>query len=571
MAYKNELLEQPSQVSPLWRAALYIRLSKEDGDKQESYSVTSQREILTEYIKQHPEIDIYDIYVDDGWSGTNFERPAFQRMMDDINELKVNCVVVKDLSRFGRNYTDAGYYIDNVFVKMRVRFIALNNGVDSASNNMNAATQCITVGVQNVINESVAATTSVNIRGTLNVSRKQGKFIGSFPTYGYKKDPENHHQLIIDEEAAEVVRLIFKLYLAGKSVTGIVKHLNQQGYPNPTNYKKAQGLKFHHNSVGNDGLWCYSTVRRILSNEMYIGNMVQGKNTTVSYKIKQCVSVPRENWIIVQGTHEPIVSKEDFNLVQSLIVKPTRTAPTKTEVDLFAGLVKCADCKRGMSKKTNTHSYGTYKYYRCVTEKKMDDTACTPHSIRIDKLEYAVLMTIQIMIDNALELKQLTREIESELKGRTKSNHAEKSLVSQRKAFEDKKKEIMDLYPDWKSGILSKDEYLGLKDRYNEELKKIEERIEALVEEVNNEDEILLEENDFITHFLRYGQQIEHLTRPILTELVDSIYVHEDGNITINFKFEDAYAQLVDYLDEFRKTAANQPFKPSPFANRITS
>ena len=190
-----ELLERPPQVSVTWKAALYIRLSREDGDKAESNSITSQREILKEYLKLHPDIELYDFYVDDGWSGTTFDRPDFKRMMEDIYSGQVNCVIVKDLSRFGRNYTDAGHYLDNVFVRYQIRFIALNNGVDTATNNMNAATRCITVGVQNVINESLAATTSVNVRGTLNVNREQGKFIGSFATYGYMKDPADHAPL----------------------------------------------------------------------------------------------------------------------------------------------------------------------------------------------------------------------------------------------------------------------------------------------------------------------------------------------------------------------------------------
>ena len=307
-----KMVEQPPRNAS-WRAALYIRLSKEDGDKNESYSVTSQREILKEYIKQRPDIFLFDYYVDDGWSGTNFDRPAFRRMMQDIYDGKVNCVVVKDLSRFGRNYTDAGHYLDDVFMRLGVRFIALNNGVDSISNNMNAATKCITVGVQNVINESVAATTSVNVRGTLNVSRKQGKFIGSFPTYGYLKDPDDHHKLIVDEETAPVVRQIFQWFLSGKSIIGITKTLNAMGIPNPSTYKMQKGWNYRHTSgKRNDGLWCDSTVRRMLSNQMYIGNMVQGKNTTISYKIKQCKSVPKSDWIIVENTHEPIIDKETF-------------------------------------------------------------------------------------------------------------------------------------------------------------------------------------------------------------------------------------------------------------------
>ena len=290
MAY----LEQSPVFTPIWRAALYIRLSKEDGDKGESNSVTSQREILKEFLKLHPDIELYDIYVDDGWSGTNFDRPDFARMMEDIYSGNVNCVIVKDLSRFGRNYTDSGNYLDNVFVRLRVRFIALNNGVDTASNNMNAATQCISVGVTNVINESVAATTSVNVRGTLNVNRAQGKFIGSFPTYGYLKDPNDHHKLIIDEEVAPVIRSIFERFIAGKSIIGIAKELNEEGIPNPSMYKKMKGFNYKH-PVGksNDGLWPDSSVRRILRNEMYIGNMVQGKNTTISSKIKQCRPIPK--------------------------------------------------------------------------------------------------------------------------------------------------------------------------------------------------------------------------------------------------------------------------------------
>ena len=339
MAKYDEFLEQPSDAKR-WKVALYIRLSKEDGDKGESYSVTSQREILMEYLKSHSEFELYDTYVDDGWSGTSFDRPDFKRMMDDVYEGKVNCIVVKDLSRFGRNYADAGNYIDNIFVRLKVRFIALNNGVDSFSGNMNSATQCITIGVQNVINESVAATTSVNIRGTLNVSRKQGKFIGSFACYGYKKDPNDRHKLIIDEEAAETVRMIYRLFLEGKGVLGIVKTLNALGIPNPAAYKKLQGLNYNHTSGNNnDGSWCDQTVRRILKNEMYIGNMVQGKNTTVSYKIKQCRPIPKSDWIIVEGTHEPIIDKDTFYKVQSLFGTDSfvRKSLLTNEVELFTG------------------------------------------------------------------------------------------------------------------------------------------------------------------------------------------------------------------------------------------
>lgn len=548
-----EEIEQPQRESKPWKAALYIRLSKEDGDKQESYSVTSQREILTEYLKQHPDIELVDFYIDDGWSGTNFDRPGFKRMMQDIYNGKVNCVIVKDLSRFGRNYTDAGYYLDDVFMRLGVRFIALNNSVDSISNSMNAATKCITVGVQNVINESVAATTSVNVRGTLNVSRKQGKFIGSFPTYGYLKNPEDRHKLIIDEETAPVVRMIYNLFIGGKSVIGVTKELNKLGIPNPTAYKKSKGWNYKHTSgKNNDGLWCDSTVRRILSNQMYIGNMVQGKNTTISYKIKQCRAIPKDEWIIVENTHEPIIDRETFYKAQSLFNRNTRTAPKKTEVDLFAGFVKCADCHRAMSKKTNKHSYGTYKYYRCVTSRKMDSGACSPHSIRIDKLERAVLVTIQTMIDTALELDELLEKIDSRSNSTVQANLLKKSIEKQIAEREKFKNMMLSLYPDWKSGVITKEEYMVLKEGIAEKINALDKKINDLQAQINDCENSAPKENDFVAHFKKYGK-IKELTRPILTELVDSILVHKDGNITINFKFKDAYEQIIEYIEEAKK------------------
>lgn len=546
----EEFFDGASREKP-WKAAIYIRLSKEDEKARESGSVIAQREILKEYVRQQGNIEIVDFYVDDGWSGSNFMRPSFERMISDIEAKIINCVIVKDLSRLGRNYIDTGSYIDEFFVIHKVRLVALNNGIDTASNNMNAATQCITVGVQNVINESVIATTSVNIRGTLNVRRQQGKFIGSFACYGYEKSPDDRHKLIIDEPAAQIVRQVYRWFIEGKSIIGITKTLNALGVPNPSTYKKQKGLNYKHTSgKNNDGLWCESTVRRMLENEMYIGNMVQGKNKKLSYKSKKCVSVPKNERIVVENTHDPIIDKETFDKAQSLFNRNTRTAPEKTEVDLFAGFVKCADCHRAMSKKTNNHSYGTYKYYRCVTSHKMYKGACTPHSIRIDKLEKAVLVAIQTMIDTAVELDGLLEKINKKARknGESFAEKSMKKLVDER----EKTKNIMlELYPDWKSGVISKEEYLTLKDNMDKKLKELDKKI-ADLEKMLKQDDEKTKQNDFLSHFAKHGK-IEKLTRPILTELVDSILVHSDGNITINFKFTDAYEQIAEYIEQTKQ------------------
>lgn len=542
----------PRQSMLTWKAALYIRLSKDDGDKQESNSVTYQREILKEHIKLHPDIEIYDIYVDDGWSGTNFVRPNFVRMMEDIYAGKVNCVVVKDLSRFCRNASEGGQYLDNTFVRLRVRFIAINNGIDTASNNMNAATQCISVGVTNVINESVAATTSVNVRGTLNVNRQQGKFIGSFASYGYKKDPFDHHKLLIDDETAPIVRMIFQKFIDGQSIIGITKELNEMGIPNPSTYKKLKGFNYKHPvGASNDGLWPDSSVRMILRNRMYTGDMIQGKNTTVSYKIKQCRAIPKEDWIIVENTHEAIIDKETFDKAQSLFTKHTRSNSETKYVHLFAGLVRCSDCKRIMNKKTNHHSYGTYRYFRCSTARKMQKTACTNHSIRIDKLEQAILVFLQTTIRTAVEFSELLEKINASPLRKQESSHLQKTLASQQNERTKCMQAMADLYPDWKNGLLEQDEYLLIKANLKEKIAALDAMILNLQESIDAYKDGVTTENDFISHFIKY-QNIDHLSRAMLVELVEDILVYEGGKIEVTLKFRDAYEQVVEYIESNR-------------------
>ncbi len=558
-----EYQEQPHQVTATWKAALYIRLSREDGDKKESCSVTSQRAILKEYLKLNPDIEFYDFYIDDGWSGTSFDRPGFNRMMQDIYSGRVNCVIVKDLSRFGRNYTDAGYYLDNVFVRLRVRFIALNNGVDTASNSMNAATQCISVGVTNVINESVAATTSVNVKGTLNASREAGKFIGSFASYGYMKDPEDHNKLIVDEEAAGVVSLIFEKFVSGESILGITKDLNEMGIPNPSMYKRMKGYKYRHPAGKvNDGLWPDSSVRRILKNEMYIGNMVQGKNTTISYKIKQCVAVPKEEWYVVEGTHEAIIDKDIFERAQALFNRNIRKSPKENEVNLFAGLVRCADCRRIMNKKSNKHSYGDYHYYRCVTRRKMKKGGCTNHTIRIDKLEEAVLVFLQKMVAVAAEYDDILERINSSSKRKKKSESLEKSLETKIKEREKCTQMLTELYPDWKNGIITQEEYASIKESIYGKMKKLDASIENLKAATDEYEKGVDGENPFIASFKKLGT-IEKLTRPVLTELIEEILVHEGGNITINLKFSDAFAHATEYIEMNKDIAEEAEKRPA--------
>ena len=535
---------QPHRAVKAWRAALYIRLSKEDLEKKnESVSVTNQREILLEYLRQHPEMELFDIYIDDGFTGTDFDRPGFMRLKADIESGLVNCVIVKDLNRFGRNYTVGGDLIDNYFARKNVRFIALNNGVDTADDHMNAATRCISIGVTNVINESYSAMTSVSIRGTLNNHRKQGKFIGAFACYGYRKNPDDNHRLMIDEEAAEVVRTIYQKFIGGMSLIGITKELNALGIPNPTLYKQQKGFNFHARDGKNDGLWCDRTVRRILQNQMYIGNMVQGVNKTVSYKVHECKAVPKEDWIVVEHTHEPVIDKETFDKAQSLFNRHIRSSPVTKQTDLFAGLVRCADCGAVMSKKTNKLPYGTYRYYKCSTKRRQG--RCTNHTIRIDKLEQVVLTYLQKMIDLAVEYDRVMAQLQNS-RNVSESDSLQRALEDRQREREKCLKAMLDLYPDWKANLITQEEYRLLKANLSDKIAKLDEMIEKLTQSQN---ETAGQENAFVEHFKQY-KNIDRLTRPMLVELIDSISVYEDNRITIKVRFLDALEQVLTFEGE---------------------
>ena len=385
-----------------WNAGLYIRLSREDGDKLESESVATQKAILEKFISDHPTINLYDFYIDDGWSGTDFERPAFQKMMADITTKKINCVIVKDLSRFGRNYVEAGKYLETIFPLFKIRFISVNDMIDGTDNP--SSINNIIVPFKNIINDEYCRDISMKVRSALDIRRRQGKFIGSFAPYGYKKDENDHNKLVIDEPSAEIVRLIFAKFIDGYSIIGIARHLNEQRIPNPSAYKK-----LHRGS----GLWNDCTVRRILTNELYIGNLVQKKNEVISYKIHISKAVGRKNRIVVANTHEPIISKSDFYKAQSLLSRDTRISPGKGKLSALSGFVKCADCGRAMQKRSVKQGAKFYEYYVCSNYKK--NHICTKHAIRTEVLEEAVITFLNKYIKLAVDFDRLKDKINNEL------------------------------------------------------------------------------------------------------------------------------------------------------------
>lgn len=543
----------PSPSTRLWKPALYIRLSREDGDREESDSITSQRELLTEFAAARPDLAAPVLYVDDGYSGTDFDRPDFRRMLSDLRAGKTDCVIVKDLSRLGRNYVGVGEYLEKTFPLLGVRFISVSDQVDSFADPRSVDN--LVVPFKNIINDEYCRDISNKVRASLDLKRRQGKFIGSFASYGYRKDPDDHSRLLVDEPAAAVVRDIFDWFLGGMSILGIAKRLNEQGVPNPSAYKRQQGMHYRHPASGKlDGLWPDSSVRRILKNRLYTGTMVQGKNRIKSYKLHISEAVPETDWIEVENTHEAIIPAEQFAQAQALLARDTRTAPAQKQVYLFSGFVRCADCGRAMHRKTISQPYGDYHYYICSTFKKQHSGACTKHTIRSDRLEQAVLETLRHQIALAVEMDALIAEISrSRAQARPSAQlTAERDTLA---AERDKAEQLkLALYPDWKAGDLSREEYHQLKAQFEQRIAGLDARLAAVQRRMDELANGVDQTNPFLTQFLQY-RNLQSLTREVVVALIDCIEVHEGGKITIRFKFSDAYAAAADYIRQNRQPA----------------
>ncbi len=527
----------------IWSVALYIRLSQEDSDngvdKQESNSVTSQKNLLNEYVNAHDDLLHYDTYIDDGFTGTDFNRPSFQRLLEDMRNGNINCVIVKDLSRLGRNYIEVGNYIEQVFPLFNIRFIAVNDQVDSFKNP--ASTNTILVPFKNLINDEYARDTSIKIRTSLNGKKRKGEFIGAFPSYGYIKDPKDKHKLIIDDSVVDIVRKIFDWNVnKGLGKIAICHKLNELGILNPTGHKRLE-LEQNYNNYGiqdNTYTWTPSTIKNILSNEVYIGNTVQGKRRIKSYKVHKVEMVPKEEWIRVENTHEPIIDKETFAKAQELSKRDIKASQTTKELSVWAGFLKCADCMRAMNKKSSTNKNGNkYEYYICSTYRKKSNNLCTKHSIKVESLEKALLKIINLHIKLLIDIEEILKEIKD-------SSLKDKRNEDMRKIIMSKQNEISrisnfkrTLYEDWKNKDLTREEYLEYKNKYEIDIETIRQSIEKLegeMQKYESENEL---NNVWIEEF-RKRESISELSRDIMMELIDCIYVHENGSITIKFRFE---------------------------------
>lgn len=538
----------------VWQAAIYARLSCEDGDKVESDSIINQKELIRTYAGGKQDIQISLEYEDDGFTGVNFERPSFQRMLDDIKAGLINCVIVKDLSRLGRNYIEMGKLLERFFPFMGVRFIAINDSYDSL--NHNAQTDNLIIPFKNLINDAYCADTSRKIRSQFEVKRKKGDFIGSFATYGYLKSPDNKNKLIIDETVASVIRDIFKWKIDGMSQQGIADRLNEMGILCPIEYKKSIGCKlvlpFNVNSVAK---WSYVAVGRILKNDIYIGVTTQGMSTTPNYKIKQRLKKSPEEWVKVERTHSPIISDENFALVNGLLKKDVRIAPGRDNVYIFSGLLYCGDCGQNHVRKLVPDRETKYAYYVCSTHKK--GKGCKSHNISEKALQAAVLQTVQLHIRECVKISKILAFIEDMPLHQIDTEKLQRHIETKQAELEKLNSRKLKLYEDFTDGILNKTEYQNFRDIFSAQVEDAEKALVKLRQEL---DDIVNNSTDkclWIEHFKKH-HDLQDLSRAVVVELIERINVYEKGVIDVHFRYHENFEQALHFIESVQDEKLNE-------------
>ena len=531
----------------IWNATLYLRLSRDDGDKEESNSITGQRELLRDYISQRPELREFAVRVDDGFSGSTFERPNFQKMIEDVKAGRTDCIIVKDLSRFGRNYLDAGEYIEKIFPFLGVRFIAVNDHYDSLGDKK--ASDDLIIPFKNLINEAYCRDISVKIRSQLEIKRKNGQFLGSFATFGYLKDEQNKNKLAVDEYAADIVRDIFKWKLEGVSPQDIADTLNKLGILSPMEYKRSLGMKFTTSFKTNTkALWSAGTVIRILKNPIYTGVLVQGKETTPSYKVHKRITKDESEWIVIEDSHEAIITKIDFNSVQKILKLDTRRSPDDEAVQLFSGMVFCGDCGASMVRKTVPAGGRKYIYYVCSAHKQ--DKSCSPHRMRDTVLEGIVLDSLKQHIREVVDMSELIEITDTAPLRTAQAQKVQRQLDKKHEEYEKLQKLLMSLYENLTDGIIDREEYARLKQSFAIRADETEKQMDALREsltDIQNHGT----ENAWTDEFIK-RQGLTALDRAVVVALIDKILIHSDDVVEIIYRWQDEFAWQLDILRSAR-------------------
>ncbi len=520
-----------SDSNSKYKVGLYLRLSREDEGDKESESIANQRLFLMSYALERG-WDIIDEYIDDGYTGTNFQRPGFKRMLEDAKHKRINCIITKDMSRLGRDYIETGHYIEKFFPENNIRYIAVSDGIDTYEE---SAGLDITP-FKAVINDLYAKDISKKVRDAFEAKKKAGEHIGAFAPYGYKKDPDNKNKLIIDEVTAPVVKRIFDMYLEGMGYTKISKALTDEGIPNPARYKRENSNYSNPHKVNFDR-WTPDSIRKMLSNPTYAGNLAQGRQKTISYKVGKKIELPQDKWIVVDDTHEAVVSKEVYEAVQKL--KSRNISHEKKNTILLTGIFYCGDCGTRMTYSNYyTKKRECKRQYVCTKYKRF--SACTRHAVKADDIEEYVISELKNIAKKILDHEKLMSLADASEQQKPIVNKYDNEIRKLEKKLEAVPKNLKQLYMDKLNNIITEEEFVMLKGSFESDMEQLKAKLNELLAEKHKTEEQCKDKEGFL-EIIREIITFESIDKQILVKLIKRIEIFEDMRVVIQYNFQNPF------------------------------
>ncbi|NBH25007.1 recombinase [Lachnospiraceae bacterium] len=565
-ASQDSLLNKKETEKKAYAAAVYLRLSKEDGDvcgescKGESNSITNQKRLIHDFLKDREDIHVYKEYVDDGYTGSDFLRPSFQEMIKDMEAGKVNLIIVKDLSRFGREYIEAGRYLQKVFPAAGVRFIAVTDHYDSLT--ADRTEKNIVIPVKNFVNDAYSADLSVKIRSHLESKRGNGEYTGAYVSYGFMKDESDHNKLIADPVAGENVKRIFQWKLDGMSNSRIAEKLNALGIPAPADYKRSLGI--HYKSGFQKNLysrWSPVAVGRILSNPLCKGLVVQGKKERINHKIKKMVVKPEAEQSRYRQEDLALIGEKQFDTMQGLLKKDTRTNPGQEGTYLFSGILYCPDCGRQMIRRKTSHKGKQTIFYICKTYNV--EKSCTRHSIKEQELLPLVREAVRAQMQMLADAEEILKAAEDAMEGIEPFSLTDSRLPELEKELVENVEMLSGLYVDWAEGILSEEEYEEMKAFYSGRCKELEGQIRKRREREAKAGDAVREARQWLCGFKDIGSLLPdtegEIRRSLICSLIDKIWVYEGKRVEFSFLYQDRMAEVYSLCGMFQEALQEKP------------
>jgi DNA invertase Pin-like site-specific DNA recombinase len=515
-----------------YKVGIYIRLSKEDEDKiNESESITNQRNYILDYLKNNDFI-LYKEYIDDGYSGTDFDRPSFKKMISDIENKKINMVITKDMSRLGREMSESCYYIEKYFPEKKVRYIAINDSIDTyidcLGNDM--------IGFKAVFNDWYAKDISKKIKSSLTTKKKQGKFLGAHAPYGYLKDPNDKYHLIIDSYASEVVKTIYNMFINGDSLKKIARYLTLKKIPKPSIYKK-----MNYNNIKTKNIWDERTINDILKNPNYTGNLTQCRRKKVNHKSKKIISTSPSEWIRVKNTHEAIIDQETYDLVQ-IIYSKNKNRNSKSTNLLLRGFLYCKECGHtiGINKSSDNKRYYTIcNHYR----KYSKNSFCTCHSMNYKDLEVTILNHIKKTCEVGVNMCKLENSLKKNLYKSKKLDEIDNRIIRIKNIISNNKKNIQDMYIDKLNGVISLKMYNEIQNKLLGEISVNQDLLKQLEQEKKKSNK----NDNYHDYYNKVKDYVsfKKTSRNLLASIIDKITIDENKNIEIYYKIKPSFSSMV--------------------------